>query len=263
MLPRPQYDGMCALYAFLRHSDDLADAEEPVAVRRENLRQWRIAVEAALGGSPEHPLLAALADTARRFHIPFGLLLAALDGVAMDLEEVRCPDFASLHAYCYHVASVVGLACIHIWGFRGDAAWEPAIDCGVALQLTNILRDVPEDARQGRIYLPADELADAGIAPARLVGPATPRLRRFILRQVARADAYYGRGDALPPWLSPLGQRMYWTLVGGYRALLAEIERRDGDVWSERVSISPWTKAWLGVASLMTPLTRPRRERRR
>src|SRR5262249_11977407 len=156
-----QHRSMCALYAFLRVADDLSDAPWPVDERRSALRDWRQSLQAALNGDYRHPIYPALHDAIIRHGIPVVHLLEVLDGVEMDLTVSRYDTFADLYRYCYHVASAVGLCCIHIWGFDGSAAASarPAAEAaGIALQLTNILRDIREDAGRGRVYLPAEEL---------------------------------------------------------------------------------------------------------
>jgi phytoene synthase len=154
-LPGPLFRDMCALYAFMRISDDLGD-DESVSIdrRRELLAAWRQSLGRALDGDPrDHPALPALADAVGRHSVPREHLFAVLDGVAMDLKPAGFETFEELSKYCYHVAGAVGLCCIHVWGFHDDRAIPAAIDCGLAFQLTNILRDLGEDARAGRVYL--------------------------------------------------------------------------------------------------------------
>ncbi|HEX4590527.1 MAG TPA: squalene/phytoene synthase family protein, partial [Gemmataceae bacterium] len=158
VLPRPQRRAMCALYAFMRQTDDLADGPGSVESKRSALKQWRHGLMAALAGEDRHLLHPALRHTLNRFAVPVEYLNDVIDGCESDLEPVRMPDFATLYRYCYRVASAVGLACIHIWGFRDDRAKLPAEHAGIAFQLTNILRDLPEDLARGRVYLPAADL---------------------------------------------------------------------------------------------------------
>ena len=153
---------MQAVYAFARRCDDIADSSEPLDDRRERLTGWRHQLRAALSGHGDDPILVALADTVSRFVVPQHLLWRVLDGVEMDLHHAGYATYAELRRYCEQVASSVGLACLAIWGCRNDEAILPAADCGVAFQLTNILRDLQEDGRQGRVYLPHDELARFG-----------------------------------------------------------------------------------------------------
>src|SRR5262245_56305999 len=150
VLPRPQRRAMCALYAFMRVTDDLADGPGAAAGKRSALDRWRSDLHAAVAGDDRHPLHAALRHTLSRFDVPVVYLEDVIDGCECDLGPVRMPDFATLYRYCYRVASAVGLACIHIWGFRDSTAKVHAEHAGVALQLTNILRDLPEDAARDR-----------------------------------------------------------------------------------------------------------------
>ncbi|HEX8203272.1 MAG TPA: phytoene/squalene synthase family protein, partial [Isosphaeraceae bacterium] len=184
LLPADRRRAMCALYAFLRHTDDLADEPGPVAAKRRALDAWRSELDAALGGAgASWPGLPALADTVARHGVPARHLHEVLDGVAMDLEPVAYPTFADLYAYCYRVASAVGLCCIRIWGYRSEGGRAEALAeaCGVALQLTNILRDVREDARLGRIYLPREDLDRFGVAAADLDAPRPSDAVRALL----------------------------------------------------------------------------------
>ena len=166
LLPRDRRLAMCALYAFLRHTDDLADEPGTAEQKTAALEQWRGALDAALEGQAlAWPGLPAVADTVSRRSIPHEYLHAVIDGVSMDMQPRGFADFGELADYCYHVASVVGLCCIHIWGYRSDGgrAERLAEGCGIALQLTNILRDIREDARNGRIYLPREEMDRFGV----------------------------------------------------------------------------------------------------
>ncbi|HWA96937.1 MAG TPA: squalene/phytoene synthase family protein, partial [Pirellulales bacterium] len=159
VLPRAKRRAMYALYAFLRQTDDLGDCDAPIAERRESLQRWRQSLDRSLAGEFDSPLLPALADTLRQYRVPLVYLHDVIDGVLMDLDERVYETFGQLCEYCRRVASAVGLACIHIWGFSGDQAALEAADCsGIAFQMTNILRDLKEDAALGRVYLPSDDL---------------------------------------------------------------------------------------------------------
>src|SRR5215213_3696202 len=177
VLPPPLRRSMCALYAFLRHTDDLADEPAPLEEKRRALDDWRQSLDAAMttGLASSWPGLPALVDTVERHRMPRRLLDLVIDGVTMDLEPRPFATFEDLYGYCYRVASVVGLSCLHIWGYRpeGGRAAELAEACGVALQLTNIVRDVREDARQGRIYLPREDLERFGVVPEELSADRT------------------------------------------------------------------------------------------
>jgi 15-cis-phytoene synthase len=232
LLPRPQRSAMHALYAYLRQTDDWGDSNDPVELRRVALARWRRSLERALAGQHDakfdHPLWPALVDTVRRFEIPADLLYAVIDGVEMDLDRLRYQSFAELWEYCYRVASVVGLACIHIWGYRDEAALEPARQCGLAFQLTNILRDLKEDAQRDRVYLPQED-------------------------EIARTEAFYRQAAQLDYWLEPAGRRIFAAMLATYRGLLAEIKRRDGDVLSDRVRLSWWRRLKITGRGLMPP----------
>lgn len=258
LLPREKRLAMCALYAYLRKTDDLCDGDQPRAERQAALDRWRREVESALAGETSDPILPALVDTVRRFEIPHAYLLEVLDGVQMDLDERDYETFAELEHYCYRVASVVGLACIHIWGFRDRAAIEPAIHCGTAFQLTNILRDLHEDAQRGRLYLPLAELRRYGCCREDLQrGVCTEPVRELVRAEIARAETLYEKAAALAPYLHPQGQRIFGAMVDTYHALLREIARRDGDVFGERVRLSRWQKLRIALRWIAA---RPQRE---
>jgi phytoene synthase len=246
---------MCALYAFLRRTDDLADEPGPAALKSQALRAWRLELEAALAGeNPEWPGLLALTDTVARHAIPAELLHEVIEGVSRDIHASRFATFADLADYCYQVASVVGLCCLHIWGYRseGGKAEKLAEECGLALQLTNILRDVGADARDGRIYLPEDDLARFGVEPGELSVAAQPndRLHSLLAYEAERAKSYYGGVRQLVPLVAPLGRPVLLYIVGVYRSLLDEIVRRDYDVLSARISLSPWRKLAVGLRAI-------------
>jgi 15-cis-phytoene synthase len=252
LLPDARRRSMCALYAFLRHTDDLADEPGFAAAKARALDAWRLDLASALAGTgTAWPGLGALADTVARHSIPSDLLQTAIDGVLMDVEPRRFVAFDELRDYCYHVASVVGVACLHIWGYRseGGTAERLAESCGIALQLTNIIRDVREDARNGRIYLPEEDLARFGVAKSDLGREGRPgeRVRALLAFEAERAYEYYDGADQLAPLVERVGRPVLVTIIGIYRALLDEIARRDYNVFSARVSVSPWRKIAIAV----------------
>jgi phytoene synthase len=251
VLPGPQRQAMCALYAFLRIADDLSDEPGEPADKRRALAGWRQGLDRALRGDYGHALHSALHDTVVRYAIPREYLEAALDGVEMDLAPVRYPTFADLRLYCYRVASAVGLACIHVWGFTGEQARAHAESAGIAFQLTNILRDLGEDAGRGRVYLPAEDLERFGYDPERLRrGERDEHFRALMRFQVERARGFYEAGWQLLPLLRPAGRAVFLVMARTYRGLLDAIERRDYDVFSSRVRLSRWRKLWLAARAL-------------
>ncbi|MEX0939132.1 MAG: phytoene/squalene synthase family protein [Pirellulales bacterium] len=243
LLPREQRRAMLALYAFLRKTDDLGDSADPASVRRERLTNWREQVESALRGTCHDPILPALVDTVRRFQIPVEYLFDVVDGVEMDVTPRRFETFEELVGYCHKVASAVGLACIHIWGFDNRQAIHPARQCGVAMQLTNILRDLQEDSARGRLYLPLEDLRRFDYPEEDLRrGVVDERTRALLQFQVRRAEYYYEEAASLHLYLRPAGRRVYGAMFATYRQLLCEISRRDSDVFTRRVRVSRWRR---------------------
>jgi phytoene synthase len=257
LLPPAKRRAMDALYAFMRITDDLADEPAPVTTKRANLATWRAGLSAALDGRFTHPLFPALAATVHHYGVPVRYLNDVIDGVEADLEPVRYATFADLYPYCYRVASAVGLACVRVWGTRPGATFEqtlaPAEAAGIAFQLTNILRDLGEDAANGRVYLPLDELArfncEPGTWDAR--SGAFGEMMRF---QAARAWEFYRRAEPLGALLTSEGRAIYRVMCGTYRGLLTEIERRGFDVLSGRVRVAKWRKAAILLGGWATKL---------
>jgi phytoene synthase len=286
LLPHDKRRAMHALYAWMRHTDDLADrpastvemtsrekrgqncfsAKESLERRtaknssdpfvpREALAAWRTAVNRALSGDftsanqqPEQQqslgdmLLPALADTVARFHVPHEHLLAVIDGVEMDLVARRYETFDDLRPYCERVASAVGLACIHIWGFRGPEAVRHARSAGIALQLTNILRDIREDAQSDRVYLPLADLRLCGYSVDDLRAAVDDdRFHRLMALEIARAEAFYRDGMELMEWLERDGRRIFGFIMATYYELLQRIAHRPGQVLCQRIHLG-WLK---------------------
>jgi phytoene synthase len=253
VLPEPKRNAMCAVYAFMRRADDIADDEAmPIAERRKVMARWvecwRIARRT---GISDDPVFVALNDTQRRFAIPDALLEELVQGTTMDLEprpeaEDVVQTFATfddLYRYCYLVASVVGLVCIRIFGYTDVAAEKLAEETGVAFQLTNILRDVKEDADRGRIYLPLDLLEDFGVSIDRVKALATGAVmatndRAMLGALGARAEEYYASADRLLPLIDADSRAALWVLVTIYHRLLLKIAAADSDVFSRRISVS-------------------------
>jgi phytoene synthase len=248
LLPRRQSDAMCALYAFMRYSDDLSD--EPGA-SREAMERWRGAlIEALAGKFDTYAAWPAFYDTIERYHIPHEYLFQMIAGVTSDLEPRALQTFDELYRYCYQVASVVGLCTIHILGFRSPEAPALAETCGVAFQLTNILRDICEDAARGRVYLPAEDLRQFGVDPNGLCRqPPDGAFLRLMEFEAARARQYYQESKPLIGLVEPRGRPALRALIGIYSRLLTRIEQRHFDVYTQRVSLSVPEKCWIVLRS--------------
>jgi phytoene synthase len=244
LLSRPQRNAMCAIYAFMRYCDDLSD--EPGATRAA-IDKWRAEMEAALTGQfSGHPLWPAFYHTVRRFGIPHPYFREMIDGVLSDLEPRRFETFEQLYRYCYQVASVVGLTIIHIFGFDTRSALPLAEKCGVAFQLTNILRDIREDAERGRIYLPAEDLRRFGVTEEDLrAGRRDEAFLRLMAFEAERAQAYYDESRPLLDLIHPRSRASLWALISIYSRLLDRIERSNYDVFRRRVRLPLWEKSWI------------------
>lgn len=243
VLPRAKRRAMCALYAFSRQTDDLSDNRQTVDERRAALASWRNSLDQALHGVFDSPVFPALADTVERYQLPPRYLHELIDGVEMDLDRSEYETFEELSGYCYKVASVVGLCCVHIWGYTDERAFEPALKCGIALQLTNILRDLKEDAAHGRIYLPQEDLRRFGYTADDLRrGVIDRRFRELMRFEVDRAERFYAEAAELNRWLSPEGRAVFGAMTHIYRGLLDEIKRADGDVFRRRIRLTTWRK---------------------
>ncbi len=273
-LPARKRDAICAVYAFMRQADDLADDDsQPIAVRRERMAAWLAEWRTAAERGSAAPVFLALNDARLRFRIPLALLEQLVEGTAMDLDpaaHATFADFGALRRYCYLVASVVGLVCIRIFEYRGRDAERLAEELGLAFQLTNILRDVREDAARGRVYLPLDELRAHGLTPESLTAearsgkPPSPALRALLAAQAARAESLYRSGDALPPLVAEDSRPALDVLRTIYHRLLRRIAAADYDVFTRRPAVPTREKLSLLLRGLTrTLLVRVRGTRRR
>ena len=249
-LPKPKRNAICAIYAFMRRADDLADDESvPVDKRRARLDAWIAAWRAvSAGGETDDLVFIAVRDATVRYRIPLILLEELVAGVTMDLDSAQseAPDtyatFTELYRYCYLVASVVGLVCIRIFGYSDPRAEKLAEETGIAFQLTNILRDVAEDAERNRVYLPLEDLKAHGVELEGLLkrqkgsGPAATE--RAVLKEIGlRAERYYASAQALMPLIDKESRPALGVLVEIYHALLKRMERAGYDVFSRRASV--------------------------
>lgn len=269
-LPESRRNAICAIYAFMRKADDLSDDESiPREERRRNLDAWLAEWHAAANGAASvDPVFFAVRDAIHRFNIPLSLLDELVAGTTMDLENAAtdAPDtyatFEDLYRYCYLVASVVGLVCIRIFGYSDPRAEKFAEETGIAFQLTNILRDVAEDAERSRVYLPLEDLAAHNISLASLlhrVAGAPPNANeRALLREIAqRAESYYQSAKQLMPLIDRESRPALWVLVSIYHSLLKRIRKADCDVFSQRVSVPTAQKlAILGLGMARMAMAR-------
>ncbi len=258
VLPSEKRDAFCAVYSFMRHADDIADDPHlELWQKKEKMRGWLETARQVFAGKPtDDPVLLALADAQSRFQIPVDLFEQLVHGTGMDLEVEASPEhpavlystFEELQRYCYFVASVVGLVCIRIFGYRDSKAEMLAQDCGLAFQLTNIIRDIKEDAGMGRIYLPREDLARFGIdqgrfSPSGLSDSSTaPDLKPLLEFEAERARRYYGSAQWLMELIEEDSRAALWVLVEIYSRLLKKIAGRNYDVLTERVQLSLFEK---------------------
>lgn len=262
VLPAQKRNALCAVYAFMRRADDISDDPGlPFEQRRQKLNDWMDGLRRVVEGSKtDDPVLMALADSQKRFNIPLELLEKLVQGTTMDVAEagarLQYETFDQLYDYCYHVASVVGLVCIRIFGYRDPRAEGLAERTGVAFQLTNILRDVKEDWQMGRVYIPREDLDRFGIDAQVLVNGSAAVLTRPVLAfQAERAREYYRSAEELLPLIDDDSQPALWTLVEIYRRLLERITQRDYDVFSERVRLSTAEKVSVLAKGMLRRLT--------
>jgi phytoene synthase len=262
-LPEPRRNAICAIYAFMRQADDLADDESfSREERRRRIASWQADWRGVChGGDSADLVFFAVRDAVERFSIPLSLLDELVAGTTMDLDPGAGdgPDtyatFADLYRYCYLVASVVGLVCIRIFGYTDPRAEKLAEETGIAFQLTNILRDVAEDAGRNRVYLPLEDLAAHDVALDSLLhrtaGAAPTANERALLAAMAgRAESYYRSAQELMPLIDRESRPALWVLVRIYHALLKHIEKADYDVFSQRVSVPLPQKLWILVVGV-------------
>ncbi|MGE5095607.1 MAG: presqualene diphosphate synthase HpnD [Betaproteobacteria bacterium] len=245
-LPAERRRAITALYAFCREVDDVADEVSDPGVARTKLAWWRTEVADLFAGQPRHPVARALAPFVERFHIDAPRLNEIIDGMEMDLTHHRYPDFEALRLYCHRVAGVVGQLSACVFGYSNPRTVEFAEKLGIAFQLTNIIRDVGEDARRDRVYLPADELARHGLTAEDVLARRHSEAFAAVMKQQSdRAQAWYDDAFATLPPEDRRSQRAGLIMAAIYRALLAEIRRDGYRVLDQRIALTPLRKLWI------------------
>jgi len=249
-LPQEKRRAITALYAFCREVDDVVDECSDENVARITLNWWRTEVTAIYAGKPQHPVGQALAPLVKQFNLSQEHLLEIIDGMEMDLSQLTYADFKALQLYCYRVASVVGLLAAEIFGYSDKKTLQYANDLGMAFQLTNIIRDVGEDARRGRIYLPLDELARFGVHTGDILdAKETEGFQQLMAFQVERAQHFYEQALGQLPDADRKSQRTGLIMAAIYRATLNEVVASGCHVLKERVSLTPLRKLWLAYTT--------------
>jgi phytoene synthase len=245
-LPDVQRKAITALYAFCREVDDVVDECHDTELARTKLNWWRAEVFGTFDGKPHHPVCQALTVTIKNFNLDKKHFIEIIDGMEMDLQQTRYNTFEELSLYCYRVASVVGLMAAEIFGFKDKATLEYAHNLGLAFQLTNILRDVKEDAQRGRIYLPLDELEKFGVSEQDILeSRCTDNMKKLLDFQAQRASGYYEKAFSLLPESDRYSQRTGLIMASIYQTTLETIKQDSCQVLSQRISSSPLKKLWI------------------
>lgn len=248
-LPAPSRRAICAVYAYCRLLDDIADGPLPRNVKAQKLDEVRRELDLGLAGGSDSPTFIALAHAVETFGIPVEHLLEVAQGVEQDLDVHRYETFEDLRGYCHLVASAVGLACLEVFGYHSDEARPAAAALGIAMQLTNVIRDVAEDAAEGRIYLPREDLHRFGVREEDVLAQrSTPQLTRLLAFEAERAKTYYAQAQTLFQHLPRRSRPCPMVLFGVYRAILDQIERTGYDVFKHRASLSKARRAHIALS---------------
>jgi len=257
VLPPDKRRAFCAVYAFMRYCDDIADGDDSNEAKRRLLENWRAQLDEAYSDGPcNNAILPAFRDSVRRFSIPAQYFHWIIDGASMDLDVVQYETFEDLYKYCFHVASAVGFVCLQIFGFNDDRAKEYAEQCGIAFQLTNILRDVKEDAEMGRIYLPAEDLRKYKYTPRELQnGVVNESFRNLMRFEADRAKDYYSKARYLLPLVENASRPALWAMMRIYERLLDRIVQRRFDVFQNRIRLTGIEKISIALRALMMRFT--------
>jgi 15-cis-phytoene synthase len=245
-LPNNRRRAITALYAFCREVDDVVDDCSDVNVATQTLAWWKGEIEALFKGQPQHPVTRALSAAIEAYALPQSLFLDIINGMEMDLTQHRYLDFPSLEVYCYRAAGAVGLLAARIFGYTHPDTLEYAKALGTALQLTNILRDIGEDARRDRLYLPLDELRRYDLQPHQIMdGVAGEQFDAFYLAQLDRAETYYKQAFSFLPKVDRRAQRPGLIMGHIYHALLQELRTEGRAVFKQRIALTPLRKLWI------------------
>jgi 15-cis-phytoene synthase len=253
VLPREKRRAFCAVYAFMRYCDDISDGNASLDAKSEMLRRWRAQLEAVYSGAAgENPILPAFCDTVTKFSIPAEYFHWVIDGAEMDLRISRYETFDDLYQYCFRVASAVGLVCLQIFGSGEPNAKKYAEQCGIAFQITNILRDVKEDAEQGRIYLPAEDLRKFGYSPEELCsGVIDERFRSLMQFEAERARDYFRAARNLIPLVEKTSKPALWAMIRIYERILDRIVQREFDVFRNPIHLASSEKLSIAFKALL------------
>ena len=252
VMPPEKKRAFCAVYAFMRHCDDLSDGEDSTEAKCIMLRQWRSELDAVFSGAKgDNAFFPAFMDTARRYSIPADYFRWVIDGAEMDLSISRYETFKDLYKYCFNVASAVGLVCLKIFGFTKEQAMKHAEECGIAFQLTNILRDVKEDADRGRIYLPLEDLLQFGYSPDELrAGVYDDRFRSLMQFETLRARDYYASARKLIPMVEPASRPALWAMIQIYERILDRIVEKNFDVFRTPIHLAGTEKLSIAMKAM-------------
>jgi phytoene synthase len=257
VLPPEKRRAFCAVYAFMRYCDDISDGDGGLETKRSRLRDWRAQLDEAYSNGPcRNPILPAFRDAVRLFSIPAQYFHWIIDGAEMDLDAFRYDTFDDLYRYCFHVASAVGFVCLQIFGSDDERAKKYAEQCGIAFQLTNILRDIKEDASMGRIYLPAEDLKKFRYSPEELRdGIIDDRFTSLMRFEADRAKHYYSEARNLLPLVEKVSKPALWAMMEIYERLLDRITERRFDVFRDRIRLTGIEKTGIALKALMMRFT--------
>lgn len=249
LLAKPKRDAMNTVYAFCRKTDDIVDeGSEPEELKFERLRKWRIELEKALYGTSDYQLFNKLAAIIKQFNIPIDPFFELIVGMEMDLQRKRYPSFDELKLYCYCVASTVGLICIEIFGYKNKSAKDYAINLGLAMQLTNILRDIKKDSDRGRIYLPQKDMNDFNYSETDLIKRKyNPEFVSLMKYEAARAEEFFKKADQFLDFEDKHSMFPARAMQHIYHKLLTKIEAENYDVFAKKIKVGKLEKAAISL----------------